>query len=670
MPDFGFDDWIDAQLRHVPLPPDLLSRLAADSAAQEPPQAEARLDAVLRNVPVPKDLESRLLRIARRRRPNPVWRQVGLAASLFVMLGLGASAYVALVVDTAAPDASVIASTTAPPAAVESPRLAQSPAATVPEEQVVVARSTVTEQPDRHEQLVRNESDKLPFTIQDVAAMGASVRQAFEAKMRSQATLGAGGAFDSLPPLDAFEAPPSRGIAPPRVRGYDLLFLLKHGEHPFVSPAGDKQLRESKLPFTFRTASFDRAVADAEAGRLPNAEEIRVEDFLAAQEYALPSAVGRGLALHVAVGPSPFGEQGLYLLQPLVQAGANRAQPHPPARLIVAVEASSPMHSAGRWQTIDRALGQLAGHMRPADRLTLIGFAEQARVLTENATRDALPALLKLGAWPPANGSADLAAAIRLACEAARSVPSAEAPRVVFLTAGLAELDEAAVAKLSESLAELAEAKIPWQIVRLGAGHAKASWDELAQRVQGQVLEASSPAELHAVLWDTLTRQSSLVAAGATLKLTFNPAVVTSYRLLGHESATITGPATDPLEVDLHVGQAATGMYELWIKPSGGDEVARAELTWRDPNNGQPRRAAQMVRRAQIAASFSESPAWLQQGVIAAKTAEALRGSYYAPATRPLAQILELTRQVDARLAQQPTFQSLVELVKQAEKLR
>jgi Ca-activated chloride channel family protein len=670
MPDFGFDDWIDAQLRHVPLPPDLLSRLAEDSVAHGQPQADARLDAVLRNVPLPGDLESRLLRIARRHRRSSVWRQVGLAASLFVVLGLGAAVYVALVMDAAAPTAPAIARKTAPPAAVDSSRLAQTPVATIPAEQVVAARSTETEQPDRHEQRVRSEPDKLPFTIKDVAAVGASVKQAFEAKLRSQATLGAGGAFNRLPPLDAFEAPPPRGIAPPRVRGYDLLFLLKHGEHPFVSPAGDKELRSSKLPFTFRTASFDRAVADAEAGRLPSAEEIRVEDFLAAQEYALPAAVGRGLALHVAVGPSPFGEQGLYLLQPLVQAGANRAQPHPPARLIVVVDASSPMRSRGRWETIHRALGKLAGHMQPADRLTLIGFAEQARVLAESATRDQLPALLKSGGWPPASGSADLGAAIRLACEAARAVPADEAPRVVFLTAGLRELDELALAKLSESLTGLADAKIPWQIVRLGAGHAKASWDELAQRVQGEVVEASSPAEVHAVLWDTLTRQSSMVAAGATLKLTFNPAVVTAYRLLGHESVTITGPATDPLEVDLHVDQCATGMYELWIKPSGGDEVARAELTWRDPNNGQPRRVAQMVRRAQIAASFSESPAWLQQGVIAAKTAEVLRGSYYAPASRPLAQILELTRQVDARASKQPTFQTLVELVKQAEKLR
>ena len=43
--------------------------------------------------------------------------------------------------------------------------------------------------------------------FQDVAAMGALLKQKFEARQRSQSTLGAGGAFDPLPELDALEAP-------------------------------------------------------------------------------------------------------------------------------------------------------------------------------------------------------------------------------------------------------------------------------------------------------------------------------------------------------------------------------------------------------------------------------------------------------------------------------
>jgi hypothetical protein len=110
-------------------------------------------------------------------------------------------------------------------------------------------------------------------------------------------------------------------------------------------------------------------------------------------------------------------------------------------------------------------------------------------------------------------------------------------------------------------------------------------------------------------------------------------------------------------------------MYELWLKPAEGD-VGIVELVWHDPHSGQPRRRVEPIRRAQVARSFSQAPAWLQQGILAAKTAEFLRASYYVPNARRLAQLLDLAALVKSPAARQPEFRALVELIEQADRLR
>jgi len=508
-----------------------------------------------------------------------------------------------------------------------------------------------------------------PFTMEDVATVGTTIKQAIEARLRTEQALGAGGEIQRLPELAALESPLPRGVSPPRLLGYDMLFQLRHGEHPFVSPAAHRQLRVSRVPFTFRTTSYDLAQASVAAGRLPAKDEIRVEDFLAAQRYALPSAPAAGLSLHAAASRSPLGEPGLHFMQLVVQGGQASNPRRKPARLVLVVDTSSAMQYDARCKTVERALANLGRHLKPNDRITLIGFAEQPRVLAEDATRNELATLLSSATLEQTSGSADLASAIQSACSAVRAVPSNQARRVVFITAGRAEFNDAARTRSRESLLQLTAANIPWQIVHTSGADDHPEFGELARTARGRTCAVTSADALSAVLLEELTGRPQTVAHGVSMRVTFNPKVVTSYRMLGHESATLTGETSDPLQVDLHAEQAATALYEMWLKP-GGDDVAIVELLWRDPNNGQPRRRVQPIRRDQITSSFAQAPPWLQQGVLAASTAEFLRGSYYVPRSRRLDQLLDLAAEVDPRAAKMPEFQSLVQLIDEAGKLR
>ena len=241
---------------------------------------------------------------------------------------------------------------------------------------------------------------------------------------------------------------------------------------------------------------------------------------------------------------------------------------------------------------------------------------------------------------------------------------------MVFITAGRDELDEADLATASQSLAALADAKIPWQIVRMSAAGVDSQSTELAEQGHGEISTVNSAADVHAMLLKKLVGRSSTIAGGVTLKLTFSSRQVSGYRLLGHESSTLTGAPTGPLEIDFQADEAATALVELTLKPGGEGPVAAAELSWRDPASGRPRREVRVIKREDLTGAFSKAPPWLQQGAIAAKAAEALRGSYFAPVSHPAGQVLSVAEQVDPRVAEQPDFRGLLDLLRQAEKRR
>ncbi len=296
---------------------------------------------------------------------------------------------------------------------------------------------------------------------------------------------------DRLPTLEMVSHSIGRGLAPPLVPGYDFLFQLKMGERPFVSPEVNPALASSPVPLVRNKSSYLSAYESIAAGRLPAADDVRIEDFLAALDDLFPSTK-EPVALHLAAGPAPFGEPGLQLLQVGLRAG-----------------------------------GPIA------------------------------------------------------------SDPATGAPRIV--------------------------------------------------------------------------------GRAATLNVAFNPQVVQAYRLVGHATTTLTGPVAPVTQIDLTPGTESAGLFELWLKPTGGDDVATVNLTWHDPNGNAERHLVGHVKRAQFAGSFAEEAASLQALALAAETARALRSH---TAGRGLGRIVDLAAQVKPQLREEQSFGQLLQLVVQAEKVR
>ena len=194
--------------------------------------------------------------------------------------------------------------------------------------------------------------------------------------------------FDDLPELRRIAPLSPRGIEWPLAPGSNTAFLIRYGVHPFVSPAAHPQLCSTVVPLEVDSSSYELARRYVEDGELPPPSSLRTEAFLAAMDYGFPCPTQQELGLSASGGPSPFGGQGVQLMQVGVQSALLPNAQHAPVCLVVAVDVSSSMRWGGRLEIVRQALRRMAWQMGPLDRLTLVAFSETAEIVVDDVGRE------------------------------------------------------------------------------------------------------------------------------------------------------------------------------------------------------------------------------------------------------------------------------------------
>jgi len=471
----------------------------------------------------------------------------------------------------------------------------------------------------------------------------------------------------ALPDLVSVGEPENRGLRPPNVREFDLLFLLRHGVHPFVSPSAHADLAKVQVPLVSSTASFQRAL---EKARQPEAtredlrpEDVRVEDFLAAMDYefARPaSSATPGLSLHTAAGVSPWSDHGLGLIQVGVQAGDIARTPKSAAHLVLAIDTSAAMGRSGAWNWLCRDLRRNLGELLPEDRVSILLLGERPRLLGQAVTAEQALKLLVQVETATLRGNANLALALPEVASLLK-LDSSRPSKGVLLTAGMLHLDQPQLARWTEELRQLfTDGKNSLDVVDLRQHEVL---DPLLTAVAGwsrkPVQRAPQGRQLDLRVREIVSGQSQIVAHDVSLRVSFVPGAVALYRLLGHEASAVSNLIPLEWQTDLHSGETATALFEVALRPNGPEIVAHATLEWRDMA-GKLHTRKQPISRLQFAPSFAEAPRALQLAALAAETAEVLRGSYFAPiATHDLAQVRSVGQRLPYRTRQTSSYRQL-----------
>jgi hypothetical protein len=428
------------------------------------------------------------------------------------------------------------------------------------------------------------------------------------------------------------------------------------------------------------TDSFDEALLLTAERKLPSRDIIRTEEFLAAMDYGFSPPGGAPLAVRTAVGPSPWVATGSSLLQVAAQARLLARDRDSGSHVVAILDASATMGWERRWQNVLAGLRQYVERMHPADRLTLIVMGEKAEIVAERkASPEALVAIAALPKQPLAK-VVSIVDALRLASEAAERGLSDGPLRIALLTDGDLGLGQPALEEIKTIVKSSLSNDARLEVLDVRQEETlDAEFDglvvatEIPRIGRSAVAHVATAGEIRWRLVELAVGKSQSVASRATMKVKFKPDAVARYRLIGHEATsmatTITGLTSATVEADLRSGEVATGLFEVFLKPDGGDTIATVELTWQDPKTGAVQKAEQNVTRLQLAPSFHQSPLSLQMAALAAETAEILRNSWFTPpSSHSLTHVAELGALLNSRLRSRPSFARLMTLVEQAER--
>jgi Ca-activated chloride channel family protein len=691
------DNWLDEQLRHVHVPAGLEDRLRQVAVI-----SDDDIDATLADVPLPEGLVERLLNVPEFERHRAARRSLrrrwaALAASVLMLLN---AAYFAAV------GSSIWLAHSKPLPVVEPTLLASvvdvengwldSTVNWLREPIVCIERGapSTTQSPIP----VRLAFDT-PSTATADNRMATELRlrqrwigeEVTQVAMSTDVALAGLGNFLADSRFDD-GAPTNLHFRVSRLpQGFDLpldslaerFFLMKHGIFP---PLESKEHPVTQAPLHASAASFELARNYVQAGELPPPERIRTEEFLAAVDYGFPRPTNRAVDLMMASGPSPLAAatpgqtSGAYLIQAGVQARDLPTAQHRAIQMAIAVDTSASMGQDQRLAMVQRALEAAGDALGPQDRLSLVTFNDHARALVEDLGQDDLASWRSAVASLSPSGGTHLAAGLITALGSVASLPATKGVvrQVVLITDGSAELDPSARERLEQALAKAAAVGVTLQIIDVNSlGVPDKQLAALAKLGRGKVRRIGGADQLRWALVEILSGRSQMVAAGTRLSVTFNPKVVASYRLLGHEPTIFTGLSPARLQTDLYAGQAATALYEVQLLPAIGSmgttdlEVASMQLDWRDPQGGQARKINQKLMRSQLRGTFAEATPALQLATLAVGTAEILRDSPFATHLS-LSDVLDWSRQmtIGVPAAQRASFRELVSLVQKADQLK
>jgi Ca-activated chloride channel family protein len=446
-------------------------------------------------------------------------------------------------------------------------------------------------------------------------------------------------------------------------------------ENPGVNPPIDALFDgQSTFAIDVDTGSYTVARRYLSDGYLPDADSVRVEEFVNAFDGGYAAVVDDTFAISVDGAPAPFlWNDARQLVRIGVQARSVADAERPDVALTFVIDTSGSMDMENRLGLVKRSLAVLVDGLRASDSVGIVEYGTDARVVlpptrAEDARRiqDAI-ARLRPG------GSTNAAAGLRLGYDVARSAFHAETlNRVVLASDGVANVGMTDADSILDLIGDASTEHIQLVTVGFGMGNYNdALMEQLADHGDGFYAYVDDLDEARRIFLDDLTGTLTTVALDAKAQVTFDPAQVRSYRLLGYENRAIADESfrDDSLPAaGIGAGHAATALYEVELMPGAVGGIGAVQLHWTDPATHEPREVARVIEIEALARSFDDASPRFRLAALVAGWAGALRHDPWATRVSP-AQIADEVRRLYHELQSDPAVAELVQLTAESARL-
>ena len=315
-------------------------------------------------------------------------------------------------------------------------------------------------------------------------------------------------------------------------------------------------------------------------GRLPQADAVRVEEFINYFGYADPLPESRDTPFRATteIGPSPWNP-ATRLLRIGIRAWDLPEADLPPANLVFLVDVSGSMQSPDKLPLLKQSLRLLAKRLDGDDRLGLVVYAGASGVALEPTAGDQQAKIFAAIDGLEAGGSTNGAAGIALAyAQARQGFIEGGINRVILATDGdfnVGTVNHEALVNLIER-----ERASGVSLTTLGFGGGNYNdqlMEQLADHGNGNHAYIDSLLEAQKVLVDEMGATLHTVAKDVKIQVEFNPALVSEYRLVGYENRVLAREDFSNDRVDageIGAGHSVVALYELALVGESGQRVA------------------------------------------------------------------------------------------------
>ncbi len=416
--------------------------------------------------------------------------------------------------------------------------------------------------------------------------------------------------------------------------------------------------------------SFQLAAASLEKNRMPDAVQIRSEEFVNAFDYHDPAPAPRqSVAFAWERARNPFAHNR-ELLRLSVQTAAVGRQPGQPLNLVVVLDNSGSMERADRVRIIEEMLTVLAGQLRPEDRVSVIAFARTARLIVDGMAGGDPKALLRHVVGLNPSGGTNFEEAMRLAYEtAAKHFLAHGNNRVILLTDGAANLGNLDPQTLRERVIAHRQKGIALDCFGIG-------WEDYNDRLlevlsrngDGRYAFINDPEAARTEFAAKLAGALQVAAADVKVQIEFNPNRVVVYRQIGYQQHQLTKEQFRDNRVDAaEIGAAESGnaLYSVELDPNGNGPIGTFRLRYRVPSTGLYEEREWPLPYTMTETEMAQASPALRLAATAASFAEWLAKSPYAQTVAPEA-LLNLLRGVPEIYSPDPRPGRLFAMIQEA----
>jgi Ca-activated chloride channel family protein len=387
------------------------------------------------------------------------------------------------------------------------------------------------------------------------------------------------------------------------------------------------------------TASFGYAQRNLSDGRLPDPATVRPEEFVNHFRQDYPQPTGGGFTVTADGGKLTATDGGdVRLLRIGLQTQAANQATRRDAHLTFVIDTSGSMANPGRLDLVKDALAHLVDQLRPNDAVAIVAFAGDAtlvRPMTPASHRAELHrAIDSLQASDNTNLEAGLTLGYR---EAQRGFVDGITNRVILASDGLANEGDTTAAPILQRVAAQAAQGISLLCVGVGGDYGDKLMENLADHGDGRAVYVSDRAGARDLFVHQLPATLEIRARNAKAQVTFDPAQVESYRLIGYDDRGLRAQDFRNDEVDggaIGPGHAVTALYVVRLQAGAAGHVADVAVRWLDPDSRQPQETGRTITVTDLAPMLwtGGSPR-VRVDAVAAYFAEALRNG--RPGTAP-----------------------------------